>query len=136
MVGDHQDRLPGQLTRAEAPEQVEQAVVLTRGHQGDARQAAGLGEAVLHRERLRNLLREAPVEPFPLRLRRRFEDQAHEQPALVGRRVLVGVDDVAIVVGEEAGDARHDPRSVRQLSRRRVVSTRSVSPKLPCLASG
>ena len=112
MVGDDGDDLGAQLAAAPAPEQVGEAVVFARDHDRHPLALARLGEAVLHPQRPGELLGEAPVERLPLPLRGGIEGHPHEEPPLAAR-VLVGVDDVAAGVGEEAADRGDQPRLIR-----------------------
>jgi hypothetical protein len=78
-------------------------VVFARDHDRDALAFARLGEMVIHPQWRRDLLLEAAVEGVPLSFRSWVEGHAHEEAPLL-TRVLVGVDDVAPGVGEEAAD--------------------------------
>lgn len=111
LIADHQGGLPGQLAGAETPEQVEQAVVLERGHDRDPLRALGLRESMLDSQRLRDLAGKPCIELLALGRRRRLEHQTHQQPPLSGR-MLIEVDDVAVGRGEEAGDPGDDSGAI------------------------
>ena len=66
---------------------------------------------MLHLERLRDLLPEAPLEGGAIGLRGWLERHPHEEAPLVAG-VLVGVDDVEPGLGEEAADGGDQPRPV------------------------
>jgi len=111
VVGDDGDDFAAEVPVAPAPEQVREAMVLARHHHRDPLVAGRLAEAVVHLGGGGDLRREALLQRFPPRGRRRVEDHPHEESARRGR-VLVDVDDVQPGAGEEAGDGRDQPRPI------------------------
>ena len=113
VVGDHAFDLHLQLAAALAPEQIEQAVVLARGHQRDAPALVRVGDPPVHREARRELA-ERGLEARPPGFETgEVERRAHEEGAVLGvGRVLVVGDDVRALLEQERRDRSNDARTV------------------------
>ena len=115
-----------------APEQVEQAVILARGHQRDPLSLVRVRDPPVHLK-ARGELAERSLEPVAVVLgleRRQPERHPHEEHPVLGMgRVLVGGDDVGAALEQEARDGGDDPGAVRardQQSRGVVGAARNV----------
>ena len=111
MVGDDRDDVGVELAPPPAPEQVEQAVIFARGEQRDALALARVREAEVHRERLRDPLREGALQLLAALVQLlEPELHAHEEGAALGDgRVLVGAEDVGVGLEQESRHGGHDP---------------------------
>jgi hypothetical protein len=114
VVGDHARHIHLQLSAAPAPEQVQQAMVLTRGHQGHAAGVARVCDLPFHAEALRQLA-EGRLESRAIVLdRRQVEGRPHEErSALRVGGVLVRGDDVGALLEQKARDGGNDSGPVR-----------------------
>jgi len=115
VVGDH-DADVGvlELPAPDAPEQVEQAVVLAGDHQRDALRGRGRMQPPAELQRTGHLAGERGAQRVQARLKLlEAEDHAQEEaPGLGIRGVLVGLDDVRALLKEEARDGGDDARAV------------------------
>jgi hypothetical protein len=130
VVGDDGDDVGAELAAAPAPEQVGEAVILTRDHDRHPLALARLGKAVIHLEAVGDLALKAAVDLLAVAGGNGVEGHAHEEAALVAR-VLVGVDDVEPGLGEEAADRGNQPGPVRtgeQQARCRLLGDLRIIP--------
>ena len=111
VVRDDADDVGLELVAAPAPEQVEQAMVVARGKHRGALRLVRVGEPPAHSQRLGHLIGKRVLESgSPLLQAFQSELHPHEKGAALGvGRVLVGAEDVGVVLGEEARYRGHDP---------------------------
>ena len=115
VIRDDRDHFDRQRTRAAAVQDAVQAVALLRHCEHRLALAARVEEFPGHPESLAYACRKLAIQ---IRHRRHTlavvaEHRAHERSVAVRIVEVLGFGDEPVVGGEEAGDTRHDPRSVR-----------------------
>jgi hypothetical protein len=110
VVGDDDGDLGVELAAPTPPQQVEQAMLVARGHDRHALRPVGGREAPVERQRPGDALGEAPLEAGDVVEPLERELHAHEEaPTLGVGRVLVGDRDVRALLEQERRHRGHDP---------------------------